>query len=135
MRLTFLGTGTSAGVPMIGCDCAVCTSPDPRDKRLRSSVLVETDGKTLLIDAGPDLRQQLLRAKVRSLDAVLLTHEHIDHIAGIDELRAFNFFQHRPMPIYGSERTLAAVRRMYAYAFEKEKYPGTPELETAQHRE
>lgn len=129
MRLTFLGTGTSSGVPMVGCGCRVCMSDDPRDKRLRSSVLIEANGKTLLIDAGPDLRQQLLRAQVKAIDAVLLTHEHIDHIAGIDELRAFNFFHKKPMPLYGNARTLAAVKRMYAYAFEKEKYPGTPELD------
>jgi phosphoribosyl 1,2-cyclic phosphate phosphodiesterase len=129
MRLTFLGTGTSSGVPMIGCSCAVCTSTDPRDQRLRSSVLIEDQGTTVLIDAGPDLRQQLLRANVRALDAVLLTHEHIDHIAGIDELRAFNFFQKKPMPVYGMQRTLDAVRHMYAYAFERERYPGTPQLD------
>lgn len=114
---------------MVGCGCAVCTSDDPRDKRLRSSVLIESGDATILIDAGPDLRQQLLRANVKKLDAVLLTHAHIDHIAGIDELRAFNFFQKKAVPIHGSEATLAAVRRMFAYAFEKEKYPGTPELE------
>lgn len=129
MRLTFLGTGTSSGVPMIGCACTVCTSTDPRDKRLRSSVLVEDHGTAVLIDAGPDLRQQLLRANVRDVDAVLLTHEHIDHIAGIDDLRAFNFFQKRPMPVYGMPRTLDAVRHMYAYAFEQERYPGTPQLD------
>jgi phosphoribosyl 1,2-cyclic phosphate phosphodiesterase len=129
VTLTFLGTGTSAGVPMVGCGCAVCTSDDPRDQRLRSSVLIEAAGGTVLIDAGPDLRQQLLRTGVKKLDAVVLTHAHIDHIAGIDELRAFNFFQKRAVPILGSEATLAAVQRMFAYAFEKEKYPGTPELE------
>ena len=129
MKLTFLGTGTSAGVPMVGCTCAVCTSDDPRDQRLRSSVLIEAGGMTLLIDAGPDLRQQLLRADVKRLDAVLLTHAHIDHIAGLDELRAFNFFQKKAMPILASAATLDAVKRMFAYAFEKEKYPGTPDLQ------
>ena len=129
LRLEFLGTGTSQGVPMIGCECAVCKSTDPRDKRLRTSVLIQVDSKTLLIDAGPDLRQQMLRSDVKELDAVLLTHEHMDHIAGIDELRAFNFRQQRPMDIHANEVTLAAVRRMFHYAFSEERYPGVPELE------
>ena len=129
MRLTFLGTGTSSGVPMVGCDCAVCTSADPRDRRLRSSALVEVAGKVLLIDAGPDLRQQLLTARVKRVDAVLLTHAHMDHISGIDDLRALNYFQREPMDLHGDGPTLDAVRRVYAYAFEEEKYPGTPDLQ------
>ncbi|MEO8069468.1 MAG: MBL fold metallo-hydrolase [Flavobacteriales bacterium] len=128
MRITFLGTGTSSGVPMIGCHCAICTSSDPRDQRLRASAIVEVDGKRLLIDAGPDLRQQILRERVEHLDAVLLTHSHMDHIAGIDELRTFNFLQKQPVHLYADEYTCEAVRRMFAYAFAKEKYPGTPEL-------
>ncbi len=132
MRVTFLGTGTSQGVPLIGCDCPVCASVDPRDKRLRVSVLVETWGKRLLIDAGPDLRQQMLRAGVRSLDGVLLTHEHMDHIAGMDDLRAFTFGQEPPraVPIYGDGSTLRAVRRVYEYAFREHKYPGVPQFDT-----
>ncbi len=131
MRVTFLGTGTSQGVPIIGCSCAVCTSTDPRDQRLRVSVLVETAGKRILIDAGPDLRQQMLRAGVKELDAVLLTHEHMDHISGMDDLRAFSFAHEPPkaVPIYADAPTLNAVRRVYAYAFAERKYPGVPEFE------
>jgi len=129
LRVEFLGTGTSQGVPMVACECAVCKSPDLRDKRLRTSVWVQVHGKSLLIDAGPDLRQQLLRSGVGRLDAVLLTHEHMDHIAGIDELRAFNFKQDRVMDLYGNAATNAAVKRMFHYAFAEHKYPGVPELE------
>jgi len=128
VSIEFLGTGTSQGVPVVACACAVCASKDQRDKRLRTSALVRADGATLLIDAGPDLRQQLLRARVRELDAVLLTHEHMDHVAGIDELRALNHHLRRPMDIHGNEATLAAVRRMFHYAFAKERYPGVPDL-------
>ncbi len=129
LRVEFLGTGTSQGVPVVACECAVCRSADPRDKRLRTSVWVQVNGKSLLIDAGPDLRQQLLRSRVERLDAVLLTHEHMDHIAGIDELRAFNFKQDREMDMYGNAATNAAVKRMFHYAFAEQKYPGVPELE------
>ena len=131
MRVTFLGTGTSQGVPLIGCECPVCTSVDPRDKRWRVSVLVETRGKRLLIDAGPDLRQQMLRAGVRSLDGVLLTHEHMDHMAGMDDLRAFSFSHEPPraVPIHGDASTLRAVRRVFDYAFREHKYPGVPQFD------
>ncbi|MBK9758861.1 MAG: MBL fold metallo-hydrolase [Flavobacteriales bacterium] len=131
MRITFLGTGTSQGVPMIGCDCAVCKSADPRDNRLRVSVLVETKGKRILIDAGPDLRQQMLRSGTTELDAVLLTHEHMDHIVGMDDLRAFSF-KHQPsraVPIYADEPTMTAVRRVFSYAFAEKKYPGVPKFD------
>ncbi len=131
MRITFLGTGTSQGVPIIGCNCAVCTSADARDNRLRVSVIVETEGKRILIDAGPDLRQQLLRAQVADLDAVLLTHEHMDHISGMDDLRSISF-QHeppRPVPIFADATTLNAVKRVFAYAFQERKYPGVPEFD------
>lgn len=116
---------------MIACDCEVCRSTDPHDKRTRSSVLVEVDGLKILIDAGPDLRQQLLREHVTELDAVLLTHEHMDHIVGMDDLRAFNFAHEppRPVPIYADEPTLAAVKRVFAYAFAASKYPGVPQFE------
>lgn len=130
MELVFLGTGTSQGIPVIGCTCAVCTSTDPRDDRTRSSVLLRTSGRTLLIDGGPDMRQQLLRARVDQLDAVLLTHEHMDHIAGLDDLRAFNFQQEPPVPmhLHGSPETLSAVQRVFSYAFSGKRYPGIPEF-------
>ena len=128
LSIEFLGTGTSQGVPVVACTCQVCCSPDPRDARLRTSALVRVGGASLLIDAGPDLRQQLLRGRVNELDAVLLTHEHMDHVAGIDELRALNFHLRRPMDIHANEATLAAVKRMFHYAFGDNKYPGVPEL-------
>ena len=126
MKITFLGTGTSQGVPVIGCDCEVCNSLDYRDKRLSVSVLIEIDGKTLVIDAGPDFRQQMLRERVKSIDAVLLTHSHKDHIAGIDDVRPFNYLHDKVIPIYGTEATFVQVKREFYYAFEKIKYPGTP---------
>jgi phosphoribosyl 1,2-cyclic phosphate phosphodiesterase len=126
--LTFLGTGTSQGVPVVGCGCAVCRSTDPHDARLRCAVLVDCGTTRLLIDAGPDLRQQMLRVGADRLDAVLLTHEHMDHIGGIDELRAFNYRQQRAMDIHSSAATLTAVRRVYHYAFSERPYPGVPEL-------
>ncbi|MBX2973642.1 MAG: MBL fold metallo-hydrolase [Flavobacteriales bacterium] len=128
MRMEFLGTGTSQGVPVVACACAVCCSADPRDQRLRSSVRITVGGAELLIDAGPDLRQQALRSGMQRLDAVLLTHEHMDHVSGIDELRAFNFVQQQAMVLHGLPRTLDAVRRIYHYAFVEHKYPGVPEL-------
>jgi phosphoribosyl 1,2-cyclic phosphate phosphodiesterase len=131
MRLTFLGSGTSQGVPVIGCSCAVCTSVDPRDSRLRVSVLVEVSGKRLLIDAGPDMRQQLLRADLKDLDAVLITHAHMDHIGGMDDLRAISFLHEppRPVPIYADAATTDAVKHMYHYAFGPGRYPGVPEFD------
>ncbi|MDR2425120.1 MAG: MBL fold metallo-hydrolase [Prevotellaceae bacterium] len=128
MKITFLGTGTSQGVPVIGCRCEVCKSLDERDKRLRSSALIEIEGRNILIDAGPDFRQQLLRAGVSNLDAILLTHEHKDHIGGLDDVRALNYISGCPVDIYAENRTLKAVRAEYSYAFEKNPYPGTPEM-------
>ena len=128
VSLEFLGTGTSQGVPVIGCSCAVCRSTDARDRRLRTSALLRVDGSALLIDAGPDLRQQLLRARVDHLDAVLLTHEHMDHISGIDDLRALNYRMKRPMDVHSSPQTLSALQSTFAYAFAADRYPGVPEL-------
>lgn len=128
MRLSFLGTGTSQGVPVIACDCPVCTSRDPHDQRLRSSVLVEAQGKTIVIDTGPDFRQQMLRADVRHLDAVLLTHQHKDHIAGLDDVRAYNFRQRRVMPVWADARTQAQLKQEFAYAFDGTNYPGVPQI-------
>ena len=132
MKLTFLGTGTSQGVPVIGCRCKVCCSEDSRDKRLRTSALLEVDGKRICIDAGPDFRQQMLRVGICHLDALLLTHEHKDHTGGIDDLRAFNFIDYPTVycvPIYGTQTTLDAIRHDYAYAFDTVKYRGVPEIE------
>jgi len=117
MRLTILGTGTSMGVPVIGCRCAVCSSPDPHNKRLRTSALLEIDGLNLLFDAGPDLRQQALAAGLARIDAVLLTHAHADHVAGLDDLRPLNFAQRSAIPLYGTARTLAFIRERFGYAF------------------
>ena len=127
VKLTFLGTGTSQGIPVIGCTCNVCTSPDPRDNRLRCSALIETDGRRFIIDTGPDFRIQMLRAKVDDLDAILLTHEHRDHIGGLDDVRPINFRHNKDIPLYGLERTLHEVKIMNAYMFdENSTYTGKP---------
>lgn len=128
MQITFLGTGTSQGVPVIACPCLVCQSADSRDKRLRTSVLIEIDGKTFIIDTGPDFRQQMLRAKVKQLDAVLFTHEHKDHIAGFDDIRAFNFISKKKMDVYASLKVQDAIRREFSYIFSDFRYPGIPEI-------
>jgi len=117
MRLTFLGTGTSMGVPVIGCPCAVCQSPEPHNKRLRTSALLEVAGRAILFDAGPDLRQQSLAVGLKRVDGILLTHAHADHIAGLDDVRPLNFAQQAAIPLYGSAATLAMVRERYGYAF------------------
>ena len=134
MKVTFLGTGTSQGVPVSGCKCSVCQSEDKRDKRLRTSAMVEVEGRRFIIDAGPDFRYQMLRADVSHIDALLLTHEHKDHTGGIDDLRAFNFVDypeaiHR-IDIYGIKRTIEAIRSDFHYAFATNKYRGVPEIET-----
>lgn len=130
MKIRFLGTGTSQGVPVIACNCEVCVSTDAHDKRLRSSVLIELDnGKNIVIDTGPDFRYQMLREGVTHLDAVLMTHSHKDHIAGLDDVRAFNFRQQRAINIYANAATLEALEREFYYAFSAVKYPGAPQLE------
>ncbi len=128
-KLTFLGTGTSQGIPVISCRCRVCRSADTHDKRLRSSALVEHGGGTLVIDAGPDFRQQMLREDVTAIDGILLTHEHKDHTAGIDDVRAFNYTLQRPVEIYAEQRVQTVVRKDFDYAFSEHKYPGVPEID------
>ena len=126
MKITFLGTGTSQGVPVIACECPTCMSVDPHDNRLRTSLLLETDGVTLLFDAGPDFRQQMLREKVKKLDAILITHEHKDHIAGMDDVRAFNYKSQDAVDIYAEERVQKAIKREFSYVFSEYQYPGIP---------
>lgn len=126
-KLTFLGTGTSQGLPMIGCDCPVCSSRDERDKRLRASVLVEYCGLSILVDAGPDFRYQMIRQNVRHLDAILITHSHKDHTGGLDDIRAFNLIERHPVNIYCEDYVEKALKKEYSYAFEENKYPGAPE--------
>jgi phosphoribosyl 1,2-cyclic phosphate phosphodiesterase len=128
LKVTFLGTGTSQGVPLIGCDCEVCRSTDEKDKRLRSSVLIEDKEKVFIIDTGPDFRQQMLREDVRRLDAVIFTHEHRDHIAGLDDIRAFNFTMKSAIDVYADENVEKALRRSLWYIFSADKYPGIPEV-------
>jgi len=128
VQITFLGTGTSQGIPIIACQCIVCQSHDSKDKRLRSSILIEEKGKTFVIDTGPDFRQQMLRENVKNLDAVIFTHEHKDHTAGFDDIRAFNFVNKKKMEVYASKNVQEAIRREYAYIFSDFKYPGIPEI-------
>lgn len=129
MKVTFLGTGTSQGVPVIACECEVCRSLDYRNKRLRVSVQIEIGATNIIIDAGPDFRQQVLRENIKKLDAILLTHEHKDHTAGLDDIRAYNFKQGLPMPIYASLPVQEQIKREFAYVFTEKKYPGIPEME------
>ena len=128
MQITFLGTGTSQGIPIIACPCNVCQSADSKDKRLRTSVLIEINGKTFVIDTGPDFRQQMLRANVKNMDAVVFTHEHKDHTAGFDDIRAFNFVNKKKMEVYASANVQDAIKKEFAYIFSDFKYPGIPEI-------
>jgi phosphoribosyl 1,2-cyclic phosphate phosphodiesterase len=128
MRIRLLGTGTSTGIPVPTCTCEVCSSDDPRDRRLRCSCLVEVDGLHLLIDAGPDLRLQCLETGIKRIDAVLLTHEHFDHVAGLDDLRAFILARRAPIPVYTSGRTARILRKRMDYIFQDGSYPGVPRL-------
>jgi phosphoribosyl 1,2-cyclic phosphate phosphodiesterase len=128
ITVEFLGTGTSGGVPMIACKCAVCKSYDSKDKRLRSSVLIKSSTTTVVIDTTPDFRTQMLRSDVEHIDAVLFTHSHKDHIAGLDDIRAFNFFSKKSIPIYANQETSEALQRDFYYAFAELKYPGIPEI-------
>ncbi len=128
-KLTFLGTGTSQGIPMIGCGCEVCSSTDPQDKRLRSSVFVEYEGLKILVDAGPDFRYQMLREGITNVDAILLTHNHKDHTGGLDDIRAFNYLEKKATQIYCEKYVEESLRMEYSYAFAENKYPGAPEWE------
>ena len=128
MKVKIIGTGTSQGVPVIACSCQVCQSTDPNDKRLRAAALIDVDGVSIVIDAGPDFRQQMLREKVKNIDAILITHEHRDHIAGLDDVRAFNFMNQKPVDIYAEARVQEAIKSDFAYSFADKKYPGSPQI-------
>ncbi len=128
MRVTILGTGTSGGVPLIGCSCEVCTSKDPRDNRLRTSAMVEIEGKVLVIDAGPDFRYQMLHHKVQTIDGLLITHGHRDHIAGLDDIRPFNYLQGKIIEIYCDQWGEAMIREQYPYAFSSDNYDFAPKV-------
>jgi len=128
VTVTFLGTGTSQGVPVIGCDCEVCTSADKHDKRLRTSIMVEAQGKVIVIDTGPDFRYQMLREGVKHLDAVVFTHEHKDHTGGLDDIRAFNYLQQEPTDVYAVPRVQASLKKEFAYIFAEYQYPGIPKI-------
>lgn len=128
MKVTFLGTGTSQGIPVIACECEVCSSLDFRDKRLRTSVHIEIDNKSFVIDTGPDFRQQMLREKIKRLDAIIFTHEHKDHTAGMDDVRAFNFLHNKEIPAYANQSVIEQLKMEYSYVFYDKKYPGVPQI-------
>ena len=129
VKLTFLGTGTSLGVPIVGCPCSVCASTDVRDKRMRSSAMIEVDGKNIVIDTGPDFRTQLLNNHISRVDAILITHQHRDHLAGLDDIRTFNYMQRCAMPVYANYITVDSIKRDYYYCFGEPRYPGVPDIE------
>ncbi len=128
MKVTFLGTGTSQGVPMIGCDCAVCTSDNPKDNRLRSSIWIRNEDTSVVIDSGPDFRYQMLRAKVKNLDGIVFTHEHKDHVAGLDDVRAYNYWTQKDVDLFANANTEKIIRSEFHYAFSGINYPGIPQL-------
>jgi phosphoribosyl 1,2-cyclic phosphate phosphodiesterase len=128
LKITFLGTGTSSGVPMIACSCEVCSSSDPKDKRFRSSILVESATTTIIVDTTPDFRSQMLRENVKKMDAVLFTHPHKDHVAGLDDIKAFNYFQNSPIDVYANELTQRSLKNEFYYIFAEHKYPGIPDI-------
>jgi len=128
LNVTFLGTGTSQGVPVIGCTCQSCLSEDKRDNRLRTSIHIEIDGVSLVVDTGPDFRFQMLRAGIHKLDAILITHEHNDHVIGLDDIRAFNYIQRKDMPLYATEKVILELKSRFSYVFHENKYPGVPRV-------
>jgi phosphoribosyl 1,2-cyclic phosphate phosphodiesterase len=128
MEITFLGTGTSGGVPLIGCQCEVCKSTDPRDKRLRTSILIRINKLSLVVDCGPDFRQQMLREDVRHLDGIIMTHQHKDHTGGLDDIRSFNFINKKAVDIYCDDATEAGIREQYSYVFADTDYPYLPRM-------
>lgn len=132
MKVTFLGTGTSQGVPVIGCHCDVCKSQDKRDDRLRSSVHISLEDTSIVIDTGPDFRMQMLREGIERLDAILYTHQHKDHVAGLDDVRSFNFLQQMDMPVYANAMTIEQLKNEFPYAFSKDRYPGAPKIITTE---
>ena len=128
LKITFLGTGTSSGVPMIACHCRVCTSTNKKDKRLRSSIMVQSATTTLIVDTTPDFRYQMLRENVNDIDAILFTHPHKDHVAGLDDIKAFNYFQKKAIDVYANELTQKALKSEFYYIFAEHKYPGVPDI-------
>ena len=128
LKITFLGTGTSSGVPMIACDCEVCKSDDLKDNRLRSSIMVQSATTTIIVDTTPDFRYQMLRENVKKIDAILFTHPHKDHVAGLDDIKAFNYFQQKAIDVYANELTQTALKSEFHYIFASHKYPGVPDV-------
>ncbi len=128
IKITVLGTGTSQGIPVVACDCRVCQSTDPKDNRLRTAVMIETPHNNIIIDAGPDFRQQMLKENVKKVDALLITHNHKDHTGGLDDVRAFNWILKKPMEVFARDSVLKSIKKDFDYAFEEEKYPGVPQI-------
>lgn len=128
LNITFLGTGTSSGVPVISCKCPVCTSLDKRDNRLRTSILIQVDEKNIVVDSGPDFRQQMLQNKIDDISAIIFTHEHKDHVAGLDDVRPYNFIHKKHINVYAEARVQKALRREFAYIFAEDRYPGLPQI-------